>query len=302
MDHNQGGSMSKQEFFDRYKQLGQTPRDIVLHPTIRVNTLKILPNALISRLTAKGFAVSKIPWLRYGYDVRLGKQSIGSTTEYLMGYYYTQEAAAQLPVQVLDPQSGELVLDMCAAPGGKTTQISQWMQNTGTILALDKSFRLYSLKNNLERTSAGNIIIYKKDARFATDFGMIFNKILLDAPCTGNFVGDNTWFEKRALNDIRSRARLQKELIKAAAKILAPGGTLVYSTCSLEPEENEMIIDYILNKDTQLRLLDTGIEIGDPGLTSPFEKPLHQDIKKCTRLWPWNTNTQGFFIAKLTRT
>ncbi|MBI4449187.1 RsmB/NOP family class I SAM-dependent RNA methyltransferase [Candidatus Woesearchaeota archaeon] len=292
---------SKELFFQRYADLGESPRDVRVHQTIRVNTLKTTHQLLKDRLERNNFKLERIPWLQDGFAVKKSKQSIGSTTEYLLGHYYTQEAAAQLPVHVLDPKPGDMILDMTAAPGGKTTQMSQLMQNKGTIIALDLSNRLYSLKNNIERMGASNVMVYKKDARFVTDFKLQFDKILLDAPCSGNFVGDREWFEKRTFDDMKVRARLQKELIKAAAKVLKPGGILIYSTCSLEPEENEEVIDFILKKDNSLSLALIDLPIGDHGLPKAFGQSFHPDMAKCRRLWPWKSQTQGFFIAKVTK-
>lgn len=293
--------MSKSIFFTRYEELGEKPHDVKISPTIRVNTLKTDAKTVLLRLQTKGFKITKIPFLPDGYIVRDGNQSAGSTTEYLLGHYYTQEAASQIPALILDPKPGELILDMAAAPGGKTTQMAALMQNTGTLMALDRGQRLYSIKNNIERMGVKNTIVIKKDARFVMDFGRKFAKILLDAPCSGNFIGDDKWLKKRTLEDIQARATLQKELIKAAARALAPGGTLVYSTCSLEPEENEMVIDFILKKDGGLRCVPIDFPIGDKGLVKPFGETLSKDIANCKRIWPWKSQTEGFFVAKLVR-
>ncbi|MEM4259822.1 MAG: RsmB/NOP family class I SAM-dependent RNA methyltransferase [Candidatus Woesearchaeota archaeon] len=285
----------------RYVELGQSfdPNKINIQKSLRVNTLKISEQELVKRLTAKGAILTKIPFLDNGYYYE-SNFSLGATPEYLLGYYYLQEIASQLPAIVFDPKPGERILDMCAAPGSKTTQIAQLMQNKGVIIALDKKGeRLPSLRNNIERCGVTNIIIYKKDARFASDLKILFDRILLDAPCSGNFANEKDWFKLRDIAGIKQNTKVQKELLKEAVKCLKPNGVLVYSTCTLEPEENEMNIHWLLNKYSNIKLEKINIKIGDPGLISVFGENLNPEIKKCRRLWPHKTGTQAFFIAKL---
>ena len=285
----------------RYTELGCECKGITLRPSLRVNTLKIEEKDIIERLREKGVKLEKVKFCDHGYYYD-AKFSLGATPEYLLGYYYLQEAASQLPVQVLDPRPENAVLDMCAAPGSKTTQIAMHMENNGAIIAMDNdNRRLLALRNNLERCGAKNTILYKKDSRFATDLGLKFDKILLDAPCTGNYVIEEEFFIKKSVYGIRERARVQKELLKSAVSCLNKGGILVYSTCSLEPEEDEMNVDWILKKSPELKLEETGISIGDPGLTEPFGQKLNPEIKKCRRFWPEKTGTEGFFIAKIVK-
>jgi len=287
------------EFIERYKKLGQDVQPIELRHSIRINTLKVDEKEMVKRLTEEKVKLQKMPFLDFGYSTD-SKFSMGATPEYLQGYYYMQEIAAQLPVQVLQPESMDIVLDMAAAPGGKTTQIAQYMKNKGVIIALDnRKDRLNALKNNLERLGVSNVIVYDMDARLAPQLKIEFDKILLDAPCSGNFITDPTWFGKRTVNGFKERSALQKELLRAAANSLKKEGTLVYSTCSMEPEENELVIDWALkNLPVKLENVDT---IGDPGLTDVFGQKLNPEIAKCRRLWPNKTGTQGFFIAKLVK-
>jgi len=286
----------------RYKTLGCSCNSIILKPSLRINTLKILEGdvpAFISRLEKLDIYLEKIPFTKQGYYYE-AKFSLGATPEYLMGYYYIQEAASQVPIEVLCPQPGEIVLDMCASPGSKTTQIAQWMKNKGVIIALDTdSRRLLALRSNLERCGVTNCIVYRKDARFVTDFKKEFDKILLDAPCSGNYVIEENFFKIKNIDGIMERARMQRELLKAAVRVLKKGGTLLYSTCSLEPEENEMNIDWLLKKCPEMRLEETGLKIGDPGITEAFGKKFSSDVSKTRRFWPEKTGTEGFFIAKM---
>ncbi len=288
------------QLLKRYSLLGEkfVPGEVVVRDALRVNTLKIKEEELVKRLEKKGVSLEKIGFARHGYYYN-ASFSLGATPEYLQGFYYLQDAASQLPVQVLNPGQGELVLDMAASPGGKTTQLAQWMSNEGVIVALDSNgARLDALANNLERLSVKNVLAYKKDSRFAFDLGLSFDKVLLDAPCSGNFCVEKDFFKKRSAEDFKDKARVQKELLKAAFKCLKPGGVLVYSTCSLEPEENELVVQWFL-ENFEVSLADTGLEVGDEGLTRVFGKELVGSLSLTKRFWPHKTGTEGFFIAKL---
>lgn len=281
--------------FKNFEKYSKNP----LRQSIRVNTLKTSTEELISRLKKKGVDIEKVPFLDCGFIVNHSRFSIGSTSEYLQGYYYIQEIASQVPVQVLMPSQNDLVLDMAAAPGGKTTQAAQYMKNTGCIFACEKkSFRLESLKNNLNRLGVRNTLVYKKDSRFAQELNTQFDKILLDAPCSGNYMIDEDWFNKRNVSDILSQSKIQRELLKSAFEVLKPGGTIVYSTCSLEPEENEQNIDWFVGK-YGVTIEKINLQIGSPGLTNIFGTKLNDDVTRCIRFWPHVTNTSGFFVAKL---
>ncbi len=292
--------MARDELEKRYRQLEPSfTADFKIRTCIRINTIKISPEKLVKRLEKKKVILEKADFLECGYFCR-SEFSLGATPEYLQGLYYLQEAASQIPVQLLDPKPGEEVLDMSAAPGSKTTQIAQKMDNKGIIVALDnKPYRLKALANNLERMGAKNCAAYKKDARFAFDLGKKFDKILLDAECSGNFAAEKSFFDRTTLQTIKMNAKIQKELLRAAVKCLRENGILVYSTCSLEPEENEMVIDWLLSKYKHLRLEKIDFSIGDSGITNPFGQQLNTEVSGCLRLWPHKTNTQGFFVAKI---
>lgn len=292
---------NKQFFLRRYEQLGGTITEINLKKSLRVNTLKITHEKFVERMNSIGVQLTKIPFLNDGYYAE-AKFSLGAITEYLQGYYYLQEAAAQLPAQILNPQAEDIVLDMCAAPGGKTTQISQIMQNKGIVIAVEQNpQRLESLKSNIERTNAENTIVLRTDSKNLQKSNILFDKILLDAPCAGNYATDSYWFKKRDIDGIKKSAEIQKQLLKAAINMLKTNGVLVYSTCSLEPEENELNIQWLLEnfkvKLEQIKLDNS--DIGDPGLTNVFGKKLSIEVKKCKRFWPHKTNTEGFFIARI---
>ena len=278
-------AMSKDFFRKRYEALGGRIENVKLRKSIRANTLLISNEALQKRLVAKNILLEKIPFLKNGYYAD-AKFSLGSTPEYLLGLYHLQEAASQIPAEILAPTERDIVLDMCAAPGSKTTQLAQLMSNKGTLVALEsKQARAEALMNNLERMHITNCAVYVMDALDSAKLGMKFTKILLDAPCSGNYAGDQDWFGKRDMEGIRKNAAMQQKLLEAAYQVLEKNGTLVYSTCSLEPEENEDNIKWAIS------YLGFRIEpvctIGDSLLAGT----------KC--LWPFKTRTQGFFIAKL---
>lgn len=294
--------MTKMSLLSRYESLGEAidptfrPR-----PALRINTLRVDESEALEVLRAKGVKLQRIPGVPCGYWYE-SSFSLGATPEFLQGWYYLQEAASQLPVLALDPKPGERVLDMAAAPGSKTTQAAQLMADEGVIAALDDdAVRLQSLRNNLERMGISCVACYKKDARFADDLGVVFDKVLLDAPCSGNFCIEEDYFTTRTLQDIRGRSRVQKELLKAAYKCLRPGGVLVYSTCSLEPEEDELVVDWFLGRFKDMRLVPTGLRLGSSALTDVLGEELDESLHLAKRLWPSRSGTQGFFVAKLVK-
>ncbi len=266
----------KEFFIERYQKLKPdfSPDNIVLKPSLRINTLKMTHAKLKSRLAKEKVRLERISFLKdgYYYDANF---SLGATPEYLMGYYYLQEAASQVVSERLAPSGKDLVLDMCAAPGSKTTHLAQIMGNEGMLIALEKKrHRVPSLMNNLERMGVENTIVYNMDARDAPSLGKSFDKILLDAPCSGNFVTDDAWFDKRDISSIRTNSRMQRQLLEVAAKIVKKGGLILYSTCSMEPEENEDVADWAIS---ELRVKE----------------------KERRRFWPDVDGTQGFFFSLL---
>lgn len=293
--------MPKQVFLERYRQLGhELTGDERAQKALRVNTLKTDDAVLVERLRSLGASLRKIEYLRDGYAIEGSPFSLGASFEYLLGHYTIQEAASQFPVEVLGPQPGETVLDMCAAPGGKTTQIAAHMGNRGAVVAVDiDRGRLYALENSLERCGVENCIVYHSDVNELEFEEVRFDRVLLDAPCSGNYVIDEDWFNKRSLEDVEWNAERQRGLLDTAVRLLKAGGVLVYTTCSLEPEENELTVKWLLdNHDVELE----GIEgPGSPGIINVFGEKLDDDIARCMRFWPDETETQGFFVAKVVK-
>ena len=290
--------LSRDFFLDRYEELGWRFRKPEVKQSIRVNSANAEREKVIARLEAQGVRLNKISFLEEGYWVAKSKFSLGATPEYLLGLYSIQEAAAQIPVTLFSKIEGSHVLDACAAPGGKTVQLAKLKKNTGVIVALDvKPRRLVALSNHLERCHVENTIVYMLDARKSSRLNMKFDRILLDVPCSGNFSTDSGWFSRRTINDVERHARLQRKILAEAVQILKADGEIVYSTCSLEPEENEFNVDWAVQT-LDVELVDSDC-YGEPAPTKIFGVELDGSIAKCKRIWPGLT--QGFFVCKLRR-
>lgn len=290
---------SKNFFINRYQELGWKYEDLTPRRAVRINTMNVDKTpAILQRLQSIGISLEKVSFLDHGYWVCKAKFSIGATSEYLLGLYSIQEAAAQIPVTLFTELENKTVLDACAAPGGKTVQLADSMHNTGAIVALDiRRQRLTALANQLERCYVKNAVVHFSDARHVSQLKVNYDRILLDVPCSGNFAADKNWFRRRTIKDVERNAAHQREILAEAVKVLRGNSEIVYSTCSLEPEENELNIDWAI------RNLSVGVEEinchGQNGLTNVFGKHLDGSIEKCRRIWPGQT--QGFFVCKLKR-
>ena len=277
-----------------------------LRRSIRVNTLKITVPKLIKRIETD-WNLTPIPWCKEGFWVDhkgIGEEKrrdIGNLTEHALGYFYVQEAASMIPPVVLDPKPGEIVLDMCASPGSKASQIAQYMQNKGLLTANDyKGIRLAPLGINLQRMGITNCIITLMEGRRFQ--GHQFDKILLDAPCSGTGTIRKSIKTLRMWNPltIRKIAGQQKQLINAAFENLKPGGTMVYSTCSLEPIEDENVVTHLLDTYSDAQLEDFELPLKRGSVCDEFDgMNFHKDIQKCLKLWPQDNDTEGFFVAKI---
>lgn len=297
----------KDKFIERYSQL--TDWEIYkkfslsfLRKSIRVNTLKIGIEELKKRIE-KDWILEQIPWCKEGFFIthKKGRLDVGNTIEHSQGYYYVQEAASMIPPIVLDPKPEELVLDMCAAPGSKATQISQYMKNKGLLIANDiKGDRLGALGVNMQRCGVMNEIITLSPGTAIKN--IVFDKILLDVPCSGTGTIRKSPKTIRIWNPnmVKRLSAVQKKLITHGFEILKKGGTLVYSTCSNEPEENEAIIDFLLKKFDNAKVESFELNISRGKIIQEFEgKKYDPEVKKCLRLWPQNNDTEGFFVAKI---
>ncbi len=286
-----------------------------LRKSIRVNTLKTTVEAVKSYGEKKGWKLEQIPWCREGFFIdRIDREeALGKDPLHLAGHFYMQEAASMLPPSLLSPQPGESVLDMSAAPGSKTTQIGSALQGSGVILANDiQEKRLWTLKTAIHRLGVQNVIVTKKVGQwFSKHMTERFDRVLCDAPCTaqGTTRKDADALLYCSLDNIEKMARLQHALLEAAVHSAKVGGVIVYSTCTLTPEENEGVVTSILNKFIdQLEVLHPA-EIGFLDDKNYFEQAIADSIKvqqgtsfPFIRLWPQTYDTEGFFCAVLRKT
>jgi len=286
------------EFFEA----NEVPRPV----TLRTNTLKTRRRDLAQALINRGVNLDPIKWSKVGLQVYDSQVPVGATPEYLSGYYMLQGASSFLPVMALAPVEKEKVLDMCSAPGGKTTYIAALMNNTGIVFANDANkARTKSLVANCHRLGVKNTVITNYDGRHISKLmNCGFDRILLDAPCTGLGVisRDPSVKATKAEDDIVRTSQLQKELLLSAIDSCnaksKEGGIIVYSTCSVTVEENEAVIDYVLYR-RNVKVVDTGLSFGTPGFTKYRNKRFHPSLNLVRRFYPHTHNTDGFFVCKL---
>ena len=297
----------KDKFIDRYKQLTDWDRFkeyslSFLRRSIRVNTLKISIPELKKRL--KDWGLEQIPWCKEGFWIehKEGRRDIGNLTEHTLGYFYVQEAVSMIPPIVLDPKPGEFVLDIAASPGSKASQIAQYMKNKGILIANDyKHDRMKPLDINLQRMGITNAIMTLMEGRYFKEFQ--FDKVLVDAPCSGTGTIRKSLKTLRIWNPnmVRRLTATQRQLIETGFNNLKKGGVMVYSTCSLEPEEDEGIVSYLLEKYSDAKLEEiklTGLK-KSPAILEFENKKFDPEVQKCLRLWPQDNDTEGFFVAKI---
>jgi len=274
--------------------------------TIRSNSLKTRRRDLAQALINRGVNLDPVgKWSKVGLVVYNSSVPIGATPEYLAGHYMLQGASSMLPCMALAPQENERVLDMCAAPGGKTSYISSLMKNTGVVVANDaKAERLKSLVANCHRLGIANTLVCNYDGRSFPKVMGGFDRVLLDAPCSGTGVisKDEAVKINKSDKDIQRCSHVQKELLLAAIDSVdaksTTGGYIVYSTCSIMVEENEWVVDYALNR-RNVRLVSTGIDFGKEGYTRYRDKRFHHTMSQTRRFYPHTQNMDGFFVAKL---
>lgn len=275
-----------------------------LRKCLRLNTLKENYESITKKLADYGFNLEAMPWYKYGFFVNNEeKVKLGNTLEHFLGAYYVQEASSMLPVIALDPEEKDAILDIAAAPGSKTTQISMHMNNTGIIVANEPQLsRISPLQENLERSGAINHVITRNDGRVFEKMPNCFDKVLVDAPCSveGTFRKDIKARFIWAQNKVNTLSKLQYELLKTAIIAAKKDATIIYSTCTLSPEENEMVVNNILkegNVEIQKVSLN-GLNYSN-GIVDYRDYEINKELKKTVRIWPHKTDMEGFYLCKL---
>ncbi|RLG78251.1 MAG: hypothetical protein DRO10_03275 [Thermoprotei archaeon] len=274
---------------------------------LRCNTLKVSDcRDLEERLERLGIQVDKLPWCDICYRVRgEGGVNLGATHEFLAGMYYLYRGAASLiPPIVLSPGPGDLVADLAAAPGGKVTHMAQLMGNEGGILASDiNRERMRALRSNVERMGVRNAVLLRIDARrLPSIFQGFFAKVLLDAPCSGEgiIMIDPGRKKRTGIQNLLKFGRMQVELLNSAVEMTAEGGLILYTTCSIAPEEDEFVIAEVLRmrEDVEIQEFEPPISMSR-GITHYFGIDLPEEVKACRRLYPPIHGTEGFFLCLL---
>nr|SVE84291.1 EOG090X07AW [Daphnia pulex] len=281
-----------------FLEANETPRPM----TIRTNTLKTRRRDLAQALINRGVNLDPIgKWSKVGLVIYNSQVPVGATPEYLAGHYILQGASSFLPVMALAPQEGDKVLDMSAAPGGKTSHIAALMKNTGMLFANDANpDRAKAVVGNLHRLGVTNAVVMTYDGKILPKMSRGYNRVLLDAPCSGSGVisKDPSAKTSKDSKDIARCSHLQKELILAAIDCADEGGYIVYSTCSVLVQENEWVVDYALKK-RHVKVVETGLDFGRDGFPRFQKLVFHPSVKLCKRFYPHTHNMDGFFVAKL---
>lgn len=278
--------------------------------TFRVNTLKNPEESVREKLEHQGFRLEKVHWYPGAFILKNSRlRELQETEIYKQGGIYVQALSSMLPPLVLDPQPGERILDLTAAPGSKTTQIACLMEGEGEIVANDNNqIRFYKLKANVEMQGAKNVTLSLRPGElFGRDFPEQFDRVLLDAPCSaeGRFLaGEPSSYKFWKPAKIKEMARKQKNLLISAFRALKPGGLLVYSTCTFAPEENEEVLDWLAEKAEKreqvflMEKVQFQFPNHSPGLVRWENRVFHPAVTSACRIIP-NSLMEGFFIAKI---
>ncbi len=265
---------------------------------IRINTSKI---SVEDFLKISPFELTPVEWTKNGFYYDERQYTPSKHPYYYAGLYYIQEPSAMTPASVLEIDEGDLVLDVCAAPGGKSTELAAKLNGSGILITNDISnSRAKALLKNMELFGIGNMSIVNEPPNgLSGAFAEMFDKILIDAPCSGEgmFRKSNSMITAWENNGTALFAGLQKGILNEMVKCLKPGGTMLYSTCTFSPEENEQSIEYLLSLDDSLYLKDvpkyTGFDNGHP----EWGNTENSELVRCARLWPHRIKGEGHFVA-----
>lgn len=305
----------RQQWISRTSELLHVSEETTKHllsigrqQSIRVNTLKTSMKDVVPQLVELGWKGQPYKWCADGLTVTEGLDQIKNSDLATKGSIYIQNAASWLPVLALEPQSGEAILDVCAAPGGKTSHIAAITGNSAHITANDNSKpRLAKIRANLERLGVEDVTYTLYDGIHLTHklYGRQYDKILLDVPCSGEgmmTLDNDKDFATWSVAHIKRLQQLQKRILAQAWQLLKPGGTLVYSTCTMAPEENEAVIDYLIRHNLDVHVQQIKLEL--PNRVTPVRewnsKKYNDQLKFAMRMIP-SREIEAFFVCKLTK-
>ncbi|XP_077301393.1 uncharacterized protein LOC143921964 [Arctopsyche grandis] len=267
---------------------------------IRVNSLLTRRKDLVYALNQRKVETGNLEWTDTAIVAFKSEVPLGATPEYLAGHYMIQGANSMLSVLNLDIKENQKVVDLCAAPGGKSTHIGALLNNTGVLYANDVSKeRISSLKSNIARMGIQNAIITNYDA-LLFDVGKL-DRVLLDAPCSGTGViaKDSSVKTSKTFEDLKKTVKLQRKLIIKAFDMLKSGGYMVYSTCSVLIEENEGVVDFLLTSRKNAKIVDLSVAVGKEGFTHFRSENFNGSLNKARRIYPHVHNMDGFFYVKI---
>jgi NOL1/NOP2/sun family putative RNA methylase len=298
------------EFLDRYSQFIPDFDDFLsamrtpLHRTFRINTLKTSRERALELLA--DLKPQPIPWTDIGFSVEDGER-LGMRIEHFIGLIYVQEAASMVPPLLLSPLPRERVLDLAAAPGSKTTQMSAMMQNSGLVIANDQSpGRVRALISNVDRAGCLNVVVCRRDGGI---LGQALkgscDRVLVDAPCSseGTMRKSDEAIDRWSVAALRRFSGLQRRLALAGYDALKPGGTMVYSTCTVAPEEDEGVVAELLKARPEAELLSAALPglVTRPGLRGFEAQEYPAVMERALRILPQDNDTEAFFAAVVRR-
>ncbi len=281
----------------------QTP----VQKSIRLNTLRYGKDHILEQLAAAGWELHSVPWCPLGYWVmNRTREDIGRSVWHALDYFYIQDAVSLIPAEILAPKTQMCVLDMAAAPGSKTGHLATMMQDTGGIVANDVALgRLPALRANMDKIGATNVLVSQHDGRAFAQMRDAFDAVLVDAPCsaTGTVRKNPGVLENWQPNQAQSHRKIQESLLSSAITATKPGGFIVYATCSLEPEENEAVVDAVARNNTVALIPShlSGLQ-SRPGITEWNNCAFVNAMERTVRIYPQDNNTQGFYVACLQKT
>jgi len=277
--------------------------DRPLPSAVRVNTIKTTVERARDALDDEDIAYDAADW--HSGLLRLPEAQPGTNWPYVHGWIHGQEEVSAVPARVLDPEPGERVWDACAAPGSKTTQLSALLDDTGLVVATDNNLgRIAALRSNAERLGCTNVTVTREDARnhslkpFA--FGH-YDRVLVDVPCSceGTVRKNPDALDEWTLDHVHDIAGVQKGILRRAVQATREGGTVVYSTCTFAPEENEAVLDHAIREE-DCELLDFDLPLDHvAGVTAWEDETYDPSVSRAKRIYPHHNDTGGFFVAKL---